>query len=94
VKIKKIIASLAIAGGLVAVPAAAFGTISFPEGGTWSYGTSNGKVYSDYFHGKCHASSVVGQYYASSPLVGGGQGTYARAPDRAGVVDYSYYRFC
>ncbi|MEM5632504.1 lactococcin 972 family bacteriocin [Bacillus toyonensis] len=60
-------------------------------GGTWNYGTGGGSVWSNYYHGsKVHKSSVIGQYYYSSPWTNPGYTSYASAPDTAGV-DESYW---
>lgn len=64
------------------------------SGGSWSYGVSNGRVYSNYYHGsKRHYSSVInyqGDYYKGT--ANAGNTSKASLPSGRGT-DSSYYGF-
>lgn len=91
-KLKKTVSSLVLSAAILGSGAtAAFAATEYVGGGTWNYGTGGGSVWSNYYHGsRVHKSSVIGQYYYSSPWTNPGYTSYASAPDTAGV-DESYW---
>lgn len=64
------------------------------SGGSWSYGVSSGRVYSNYYHkGSRHYSSVInynGSYYRGN--ANAGATSVASLPSGSGT-DSSYYGF-
>ncbi len=91
-RIKKPMAAVALTAAVVLGGAgAAYATVVSVGGGTWSYGTGGGEVWSDYYHaGKCHGSSVQGTYYEKD-YASAGWWSMADAPDRWYAVDKSWY---
>jgi lactococcin 972 family bacteriocin len=74
-----------------AIPALA--TTANVSGGTWNYGTSDSRVWSDYYHGvNCHSSSVEGSSYVNSGNVGAKKYSRASSGTRWWATDRSYYR--
>ncbi|MEK0371290.1 lactococcin 972 family bacteriocin [Corynebacterium mastitidis] len=67
----------------------------YVDGGTWDYGTNSSHVWSNYHHPSVrHATSAHGKFTAQSGCKGANQWANASAPQRPGVADQSYYRFC
>lgn len=65
------------------------------SGGTWNYGISNSKVYSNYYHKtKKHSSSVKNGYNerSYSGTVGANKTSYASIKSHWSAIDYSYYQ--
>ncbi|SMH42592.1 bacteriocin, lactococcin 972 family [Rathayibacter oskolensis] len=93
---RSFLATLALAGTILAAPAAvaAYST-SYPEGGTWTYGVSNGTVLSAYNHGsRVHRASVYnGTTYATACKSRNVMASIS-APERPYVVDRAYYALC
>ena len=83
--------ALAIVAG-AAVPALA--TVTYPGGGTWSYGTNSTEVYSNYYHpSNNHRSSVINGYgeYLSSGCKSPGVWAYASERADPNRVDNAYW---
>ncbi|WP_230672974.1 lactococcin 972 family bacteriocin [Rathayibacter sp. Leaf248] len=93
---RSLITTLALAGTLIAAPAAAAAyTTSYPEGGTWVHGVSNGDVLSSYNHpSRKHRASIDNGWLQSTgcknPKVNAG--IFGKA--RMWQTDYAYYAFC
>lgn len=91
----KILAGLAAATMASAVAAPALAAVSYPGGGTWSYGTrgSGTEVYSNYHHPSVtHRASTInawGEYSCTTAT----KGNWAYNSQRAkpGAVDRSYW---
>lgn len=80
-----------VAGGTASALAARV----YVDGGTWDYGTNSTHVWSNYHHPSVrHATSAHGKFTAQSGCKGANQWANASAPQRPGVADQSYYRFC
>lgn len=78
VKKLALVASVAatLGGGATAVSAA----VQYPGGGVWTYGSSNGGAYSNYYHGsKYHSSTVVSRWTGASDKGYAGAGRTSRA---------------
>lgn len=74
-----------------AVPALA--AVTYPGGGTWSYGV-NSEVYSNYHHPTArHKSSVINGYgeYKTAACTNGGTWTYASLRADPNSTDHAYW---
>jgi len=92
--VRKAMAALAIGGALAASGAGVANAVSV-GGGTWYYGTDDGRVWSNYYHGSsCHGASVQGTVFVRVTGVPGGYWAKASAPDRWYAVDHSYWHTC
>ncbi|MWV48666.1 hypothetical protein GRS96_05150 [Rathayibacter sp. VKM Ac-2803] len=93
---RSFLAALALTGTILVAPAAAAAyTTSYPEGGTWIHGVSNGTVLSSYQHpSRWHRASVdngtIHRTGCTSPTRAAG----VSAPARPFQTDYAYYSFC
>lgn len=93
---RSFLATLALAGTMLAAPAAAAAySTSYPEGGVWYSGVSNGTVMSAYNHGsRTHRASVYnGTTYRTACKARNAMASIS-APERPFVVDRAYYAFC
>lgn len=82
-----------IAAGAIGVAGPALAEVSYPSGGTWSHGTGDGEVWSDYYHpNRCHGSSVQGVWF-DEDYASAGYWSTASADDSWGV-DEAWYKFC
>ena len=89
-KLKRVLATGAVAATMV-LGAAAPALAASVGGGTWYHGVNDGvKVWSDYYHGSnCHTASVNGAYFVrdyASP----GYWAVAEAPDTI-WIDEAYW---
>lgn len=91
-RIKKPMAAVALTAAVVVGGAgAAYATLAYVGGGTWSYGTGNGAVWSNYDHGtRCHSSSVQGVTF-DRDTAPAGERSRAYAAARWYAVDHAYW---
>lgn len=57
-------------------------SITPPEGGTWDYGASGGRTWSNFQHDRPHHASVTGHRYEDSGCVRGGDWARAQTDSR------------
>ncbi|NQX11748.1 hypothetical protein HQQ80_08945 [Microbacteriaceae bacterium VKM Ac-2855] len=93
---RSLITTLALAGTLIAAPAAAAAyTTSYPEGGTWIHGVSGGTVLSSYQQpSKNHRASINNGSLQQTSCKSPGVTAAISGPARAWTTDYAYYSWC
>lgn len=93
---RSLLATLALAGTILAAPAAAAAyTTSYPEGGTWIHGVSNNTVLSSYNHpSRAHRASIDNGSLKRTSCTAQGRAASISGAARAGIVDHAYYAFC
>ena len=93
---RSLLATLALAGTIVAAPAAAAAyTTSYPEGGTWIHGVSNNTVLSSYQHpSRWHRASIDNGSVQTTSCTAKGRVAAINGRARVAVVDHAYYAFC